>query len=227
MTEKQWRTCTAPLLMLEHLGGASPRKLRLFAVACCRRIEHYLIDPRSRQLIDLSEQYADGLIPDQELSAGGQAAGMAAEDVHWEGGGAVEQSSAETVMGLREQLYVDWVANKAAETMGDVAESDNDNEEDDSFEGGAARERSAQVDLVRDIFGNPFRPVVLDPRWLTANAVDLARTIYEERAFERLPILADALMDAGCADEALLAHCRGPGPHVRGCWVADLLLGKK
>jgi hypothetical protein len=81
--------------------------------------------------------------------------------------------------------------------------------------------------LLRDIFGNPFHPVIFDPRWRTADVVGLARGIYEERAFDRLPLLADALLDAGCDDEHLLAHVRGPGPHARGCWAVDLVLGKQ
>jgi hypothetical protein len=81
--------------------------------------------------------------------------------------------------------------------------------------------------LLQDIFGNPFRPVTADPEWLTATAVALAQTIYAERAFDRLPILADALEDAGCDNADILAHCRGDGPHVRGCWVVDLILGKE
>jgi len=80
---------------------------------------------------------------------------------------------------------------------------------------------------VREIFGNPFRPVAFDPRWRSSDVVGLARAIYEDRAFDRMPILADALMDEGCADEQILEHCRGAGPHVRGCWVVDLLLGKE
>jgi hypothetical protein len=83
-----------------------------------------------------------------------------------------------------------------------------------------------QCDLLRDIFGNPSRPVSADPAWLHRNdgaVLKLARAAYDERAFERLPILADALEDAGCADEALLGHLRGPGPHARGCWALDLL----
>ncbi len=83
------------------------------------------------------------------------------------------------------------------------------------------------ADLIRDIFGNPFRPVTLDPRWLSSTVLDLARTIYDERVWERMPILADALMDAGCDNEEILNHCRGPGPHVRGCWAIDLVLGKE
>jgi hypothetical protein len=81
--------------------------------------------------------------------------------------------------------------------------------------------------LVRDVFGNPFRPVAFHARWRTADTVGLARGVYEDRAFDRLPLLADALMDAGCADEDILAHCRSDGPHVRGCWVVDLVLGKE
>jgi hypothetical protein len=80
---------------------------------------------------------------------------------------------------------------------------------------------------LHDIFGNPFRPVTLDPSWLTSDVVALARGIYDERAFDRMPILADALQDAGCDSEDVLNHCRDEkGTHVRGCWVVDLLLGK-
>jgi hypothetical protein len=81
--------------------------------------------------------------------------------------------------------------------------------------------------MLRCIFGNPFRPVAFDPSWRTADAIGLARGIYEDRAFDRLPLLADALMDAGCPDEQVIGHCRSEGPHVRGCWVVDLVLGKE
>jgi hypothetical protein len=81
--------------------------------------------------------------------------------------------------------------------------------------------------LVRCLFGNPFRPVALGGTWLTSTVTNLAQAIYDDHAFDRLPILADALEDAGCTDEDILAHCRGGGEHCRGCWVVDLLLGKK
>lgn len=81
--------------------------------------------------------------------------------------------------------------------------------------------------MLRDIFGNPFRPVSLDPAWLTPEVVSLARAIYDDRAFTRRTDLADALERAGCAGADLLAHCRSAGPHVRGCWAVDLLLGKR
>ncbi len=84
----------------------------------------------------------------------------------------------------------------------------------------------AQAELVRCIVGNPFRPAAFSAAWRTSAVVDLAGGIYADRAFDRLPILADALMDAGCDDADVLAHCRGDGPHARGCWVVDLALGK-
>jgi hypothetical protein len=95
------------------------------------------------------------------------------------------------------------------------------------LQGGTKAERAAQADLIRDVFGNPFRPVHADPRWLTSTAVGLAQTIYADRAFDRLPILADALEEAGCDDADVLSHLRGDGPHVRGCWVVDLILGQQ
>jgi hypothetical protein len=80
--------------------------------------------------------------------------------------------------------------------------------------------------LLHDIIGNPFQPVSPDPSWLTSTVVQLAEGIYTERAYDRLPVLVDALQDAGCENADILDHCRGPGPHVRGCWVVDLVLGE-
>jgi hypothetical protein len=82
------------------------------------------------------------------------------------------------------------------------------------------------VELFRDVIGNPFRPVAFSPSWRTTDAVGLARSMYDARDFAAMPILADALEDAGCDSADVLAHCRGDGPHVRGCWVVDLVLGK-
>src|SRR5207248_8297476 len=83
-----------------------------------------------------------------------------------------------------------------------------------------------QTDLLREIFGNPFRKPEFDSRWRTSDVMGLARAIYDERAFERMPILADALMDAGCEHEAIIGHCRGNERHVRGCWVLDMIMEK-
>jgi hypothetical protein len=89
-------------------------------------------------------------------------------------------------------------------------------------------ERSVQHSLLDDIFGNPFRPVAFSPEWRTDTAVALARQMYDSREFGAMPILADALQDAGCDNEDILAHCRdGNLVHVRGCWVVDHVLGKQ
>ncbi|OAI54376.1 hypothetical protein AYO44_03650 [Planctomycetaceae bacterium SCGC AG-212-F19] len=81
--------------------------------------------------------------------------------------------------------------------------------------------------LLRDVFGNPFRRVKVDPAWRTSTVVALAEPIFAERAFDQMPVLGDALEDAGCIDTEVLAHCRAGGEHVRGCWVVDLLLGRE
>jgi hypothetical protein len=91
-----------------------------------------------------------------------------------------------------------------------------------------AKDRSTKFQLatLHDIFGNPFRPVTIDSSWLTRTVTNLAQAIYTDRVFDRMPILADALEEAGCNNAEILQHCRQPGIHVRGCWVVDLVLGK-
>jgi hypothetical protein len=94
-------------------------------------------------------------------------------------------------------------------------------------------ERVSQAHVLRDLFGTPPRALCSDPAWLTPAVTGLATAAYEERALPSgeldpvlLLVLADALEEAGCTDVAILGHLRGPGPHVRGCFVLDLLLGK-
>jgi len=87
-------------------------------------------------------------------------------------------------------------------------------------------EAKAQTAMVRDIIRYPAPRVSMVTAWFTGNVTGLAETIYAERAFDRMPILADALEDAGCTNEEILTHCRGGGEHVRGCWVVDVILGK-
>jgi len=81
-------------------------------------------------------------------------------------------------------------------------------------------------DEFRDVAGNPFRPVAFDPAWRTETVVGLATGIDEVGAYERLPVLADALQEVGGEYEQVLTHARGPGPHVRGCWLVDLVQGR-
>jgi hypothetical protein len=201
MTDAEWLNCRNPELMLTDLGDrASPRKLRLFACATCRRLWHVLPDERSRKAVEVSELFADGLADARALRA-------AAKD------------AARAQTAAREARTLSWNAALTAQTAA----------EDDPV--AAARRAAltgADTDMVREVFGNPYRPVAIEPAWRTWNdgcVVRLARAIYEERRFRELPILADALMDAGCDREELLDHCRSLGPHYRGCWVVDALRG--
>ncbi|QJW95875.1 hypothetical protein [Frigoriglobus tundricola] len=86
---------------------------------------------------------------------------------------------------------------------------------------------AVQVQLLCCLVGNPFRPAVFSPEWRTGTALTLASQMYDSRDFSAMPILADALQDTGCDSASILDHCRGSGPHVRGCWVVDLVLGKE
>ncbi len=114
-------------------------------------------------------------------------------------------------------------AEEIAQTLGDRAEA-----RTDRAEGQVTRsENLALARLLREQLGNPFRPFRFEDRWRTETVVALATGIEAERAFDRMPILADAIEEAGCDDEAVLRHCRGPEPHARGCWVIDLILNRE
>jgi hypothetical protein len=228
MTEAEWLVCTDPETMLENLRGkARDRKLQLFAVACCRRIWHLLIDDRSKKAVLVAEQAADQRSRSGEIAAAiaeSQAAFRACEHLaarHADAAGAAYRLS----MWFEGALDI---AIRVALTTANAA-GYSDYESDFAFQKDVEVEYPHQCSLLREILGNPFQTFWVEPSCLTWNngtVVKIAEVIYEDRAFERLPILADALEDAGCNDADILAHCRGPGPHVRGCWVVDLLLGK-
>lgn len=213
MTESEWLACENPLVMLQFLEGrASNRKLRLFAVACCRRLWHLLEETPSRQAVLTAERFADGLATPQEL-----------EDAQEEAVDAGRQGDGRGPVAcchLRpDGCYPVEVARYVAGEMIDVM---------DNRQGLSDKECQAQLRaeaaVLKDIFGNPFRPASIDTGWLSPNAMALAQAIYDERTFDRLPELADALEAAGCNDADILGHCRQAEPHVRGCWVVDALL---
>jgi hypothetical protein len=215
MNEKKWLECAEPKAMFKTLRcRLRHRKVRLFAVACCRCNWHYFTDERSRTAVEIAERHADGAASDEEL----RQAYVAASAVHAEafriygkGGACVEWGAA-------------YVADRFAYTAATNVSWMSANRRERNASKGA--DLHVQAALVREIFGNPFRPVLLDPRWQTSTVVDLARAIYDGRAFDRMPILGDALMDAGCDNENTIAHCRSSGPHVRGCWLVDFVLEK-
>ncbi len=228
MTESEWFACSDPGPMLAHLRACKEnrfrrgrRKLRLFGCACGHRVMR-LLSERGRRWLELGEQYADGLLDrEQPRQVGmeefgprdGQRADHEADLAAW------------WTLGPDVMIAAEAAARNAAwaiEIEAWLQGADGSNAE--------ATERREQVPVLRDIFGNPFRPASVDPscmKWSGSTVVKLAQGIYSERAFDRLPILADALEEAGCHDATVINHCRQPGAHVLGCWVVDLLLDKK
>jgi hypothetical protein len=217
MTEAEWMRCTDPDPMLEFLrvrSKSSDRKLRLFAVACCRSIWRLLPEERSKKAVEVGERYADGLATEKErrlaqtaarrgAEAAGQPSGMMAP--YWAAAG---RNSSSPTFAPTHSAYHARLALR--------------------------RQLTRQARLLRDIVGNPFRPVSFDPAWRTRPVLALTHAAYDNRTLpagtldtDCLAILADALEDANCSDAPILEHLRGPGPHVRGCWVVDAVLGKE
>jgi hypothetical protein len=91
----------------------------------------------------------------------------------------------------------------------------------------ACVEKIIQAHLLRDLFGNLFHPVTASPGWVTREVVELAESIYRENRFDSVPLLAELLEEAGCDNQLILSHCRQPSIHMRGCWAVDLILGKE
>jgi hypothetical protein len=239
MTEDQWQACTNPAQMLEFLKGrASDRKLRLFSFACVRRMWGKITDPRLKAAIEVSERHADGAASDAELRAAVREAHRA------RGRRLLDRAAYDAARYHPHEVQLESVithATYAAAYMvrhpppSAIMRFIGSKLVLTEFRPHRARRRwnaawesehAAQAQLLRDIFGNPFRPVTLDPSWRSPAVATLAETIYASRAFHRLPDLATALQLADCTDQDILQHCRAAGPHVRGCWVLDLLLGK-
>jgi hypothetical protein len=204
MTEQEWLSGIDLLPMLVCLTSRGDgRKFRLFSCACVRKVLDRLPDSRRLRAVEMLEDHADGLVSSAELTAA--------------------QSSAQSV-GPNAAAYLasedPWIV--AFTAIADL-------KADPRTKGREKEERAAQCHMLRCVFGNPFRPSSIDPAFLTWNGgtiSNIALAIYDERAFDRLPILADALEEAGCTNPDILDHCRQPGEHVRGCWVIDLILGK-
>ena len=210
MTEAEWLAGDWSG-MAKFLGPrATPRKLRLFECACCRAVWHLFLGG-CRTAVEVSERYADGLATEADLAAAqdGVEPDIAADHPH----GLKGHFAACAVQDLVDPEILDglYCATQLAYAL---ARCD-------------SPEPLPHAAILCELFGNPFRPVAFSPSWRTDTARDVARQMYESRDFSAMPILADALQDAGCDDPDVLNHCRGDGPHVRGCWVVDLLLGKE
>jgi hypothetical protein len=229
MTEEEWLACTDPGPMLEYLGAndlLSDRKQRLFDCACVRRIWHLLFDDKGRKAVEVAEKFADGLAGIEELRDA-QAIALAAADARptFYLPGVPDSYSV-----LTAAAWAAWEYRSGADPLRPAALAiawqgltENGRSQRRLAKASYADERKIQVALLREIIGNPFQPANISP---STTAWDLAQMIYDQRAFERLPGLADALEKAGCDNPKILSHCWLPGPHVRGCWVVDLVLGK-
>lgn len=206
MTEAEWLTGQDPKGMLDFVSRrAGDRRLRLFAAAAARDLLAYNraeVDYYGRDVYEAAIRRAEAMADGEPVSRSPESMLVWVE---------YERAcdAAYTVIGADGSVGL-WVFPPEQAVPAALA--------------------TLSVDpalWLRDIVGNPFRPAAFDSRWRTADTVGLARGVYEDRAFDRLPILADALMDAGCEDEQIIDHCRSDGPHVRGCWVVDLVLDKK
>jgi len=212
MTEEEWLACARPEQMFRPMPGGGPaRKRRLFAVACCRLVFDWLVDNRSREAVNVAEGFADGAVDFHQLERAYDQAFRALGIVGGEPARAATRVALEHLTDANLSDLVALIARSFGTPDGD--------------EWCGARE--FQAVLLRDIFGNPFRPVTFSPDWRRDTAVSLARTMYESRDFSAMPVLADALQDAGCDNDDVLDHSRTPGAHVRGCWVVDSVLGKE
>lgn len=249
MMQTRWSDSEYPQPVLASLCGVvSRRKMRLVAAACCHRVSHLWCDETWRYGTEMAERHADRSITRRQLESVHINLVNAIRILTQSSGdyeAAARVQAARSVVWLThptKNRYAGSVVDCAAAAMAYAAEAaytaDLPGHEfrastdfNQRWAETHAAERAAQMQLIRDVFHLSGRtlPVVL-PHWLAYDnglVLRLAREIYDFREFGDLPILADALEDASCSDQEILAHCRGPGPHTRGCWVLDLLLGQE
>ena len=213
MKEREWLSSDNPARMLSALENKlSARKLRLFACGCARLVWS-LVDPGDVQnAVVVAERFVDGEATQRQLAAAYKKASKI-----------IGRANSVALL-TAESASAPFTPYLAIESM--VCALDSVVLDAPDLDAAFTCENARQLQLVRCIFGNPFRPVKCNRKWRTDTVVALAQGIYDDRAFDRMPILADALQDAGCDSDDILDHCRDTGPHARGCWVVDLVLGK-
>jgi hypothetical protein len=199
--------------MFEHVRtSVSARKIRLLGCACVRWAWEWGLHEPLPEAVRVAEAFADGLATDDDLRRGARDLGVLWRE--------------------HDEPYRPYP--RTCELTEALASPDDERAwlgEINAFSCDLAIAEEPEwlriVEFARDIFGNPFRPVWFAPEWQTDTTLVLARQMYESRDFSAMPILADALEDAGCAEQAILDHLRGPGPHIRGCWAVDRVLAKE
>jgi len=212
MTEAEWLASRSVDEMFEFIQPTvSARKARLLGCACVSWMWQWGLEEAVPEAVYIAEAFADNAATDEELSRAGN--DVRALRLEFEESWRPLPRAYEVIECLLSRRDDHGVIGELYTFAADMNVLDEP-------------EWAKMSEFVREIFGNPFRPVSLDPKWLTTDVVALARGIYDERAFDRMPILADALQDAGCTNEDILNHCRDTNQiHVRGCWVVDLVLG--
>jgi hypothetical protein len=239
MTEQEWLQCHDLRKMLNNLRGkavATKRKLQLFGCACCGSIWSHIPEGLPRSAVECSERLADGLPTEREEEMGKELYAL------WH---SEYMSSSRKQTPQYQGLWAAFLCkeNGLTEIMDEVLgppfviariiahqKAGQDYGNDESINHEVNRETGQHVaSILRDIIPKLLarRSPRIDSKQLTRTVVALAQSIYDERAFDRLPILGDALEEAGCQNAEILTHCREPGPHFRGCWALDLLLGKR
>lgn len=229
MTEDQWLGGAMPFPLLQHAWNRlSDRRKRLLACAGCRLIAPLLKDPRTTAALDVAERFAEGTATPEELEAAHKDA-VRAQNAQKKKAllfayAAVMDASAPwrsnaLGLGLTSGALTHAVQAKVLDKEPRLGYGHLDRDRPAAF--------LPMADLVREVAGNPFLRVTFAAAWSSDATVKLARKMYETRDFAKMPRLADTLAKAGCSAADILAHCREPGPHVRGCWVVDLVLGKK
>lgn len=226
MTKANWMACTEPLSMLEFLRPrVSERKLRLFSIACCRRICK-LLPTECRSALETAEQFVEGLASLASLNAVRQTAlhcFSEFSDFDPDGSFIGRESASAAMAGAcwtnkeeMDQGLHDVINNCFG--LGPLS---------NGFEDGNLIEYCQQCHDIRDIFGDPFHTLQFESLWFTPEVRTVAQDIYDTLAFDRMQELAKALQSVGCDDMALLDHCLKIKDHVRGCWVLDIVLGRK
>jgi hypothetical protein len=226
LKEAEWDSCTDHVAMLAYIQRRkhhrpSRRKLCLFACACSRRIWHLFPQNSCRRAIELAEGVVDGLVTTAELTEQMKVVKAIPFAPYGQTSLAVVHWIVSIILDPKLK-FPEYAARQATFYMDRALADERWPARLEGEDAGLRRERRA---FLYDVLGNPFRPVTPDLSSLGATLKDLAQSIYDERRFADLPVLADALEEAGFRDE-LLEHCRQPGEHIRGCWVVDTVLGK-
>jgi hypothetical protein len=215
MTEEEWVRASDREIR-DAAFALDPRRRRLLAVAVCRAMGRWVDFPAVHDALNVVETFADTGKTKAALRRARQAVQALREKL-------LRGSSTDS--GLWLTLFTVQIAASENAVFGTLEEARRSLALAEGISAEAAQRHFYAP--YREIVGNPLRPVALAPEWRTPTAVALAREAYDSRDFSAMPILADALQDAGCDSDDILDHCRDPkGSHVRGCWVVDLVLGK-